>query len=431
MKVLSNLVKHPFFLSSVIMTVGATLANFLNYLFHLIIGRMLGPSDYGELVAVITLIGFLGMIPSSLNLVVVKYISAAKNKKEALGLVNWFRNKTLILSTFFLFLIIVTSPLVTSYLNLTNIYYLFLVAVAFFFSLLSFLNRSILQGLLRFKEMVINLLSENFIKLLLSIILVFIGFQVGGVMVGFVLSAFLGWNISNYYLRDYKKQVSVVVKIKPIVFFIIPVFIQSISITALYSSDIILVKHFFPSYEAGVYAALSTLGKIIFFGAAPISAVMFPLVSQMHSKGQTYNKVFIYSLFITSIFALSMLIVYWLFPNFIINLLYGTAYQQAAYLLVWFGIFITMFTISTLLINFYLSIGLTRIVILPLIASIIQIIGIYLFHHTLLEVIIVSIIVTALLLGVLLIYFFYRIIYGNKTKITYRNKTSLGYSSSL
>ena len=39
--------------------------------------------------------------------------------------------------------------------------------------------------------------------------------------------------------------------------------IQALAFTSFFTTDLILVKHFFPPFEAGIYAALSTLGKII------------------------------------------------------------------------------------------------------------------------------------------------------------------------
>ena len=48
----------------------------------------LKPSDYGELVTIITLVGLLGVIPASLNLVVTRYISMTESKKQQLLLAS-------------------------------------------------------------------------------------------------------------------------------------------------------------------------------------------------------------------------------------------------------------------------------------------------------------------------------------------------------
>ncbi len=400
-----NFIKHPLFSGSAIMIFGSNFVSFINYLFHLAMGRMLGPASYGELAALIALIGLLGMIPASMSLVIVKYVSSAKNEQEVNNLVSWLKSKVFQVSIVFCLIVLITSPIISSFLNITKNSYLFLIALSFLFSIQALLNRSILQGLLKFKEMVLSVLAENATKVFISVLLVFGGFQVGGAMLAFVISALLGWYITNFYLRYHsKKNPNLSPDVKSMMMFTVPVLIQSISVTSLYSSDVILVKHFFPSYDAGIYAALSMLGKIIFFGAGPIGAVMFPLVSQRKAKGQGYRKIFIYSFLVTALLAVSLSMIYWLFPHLAIKLLYGELYLGAAHLLVWFGIFISLFTLSSLLISYSLSLGRTSVVILPFIAAFAQIMLIWFFHQTLFEVILISIIVTALLLLSLLIY---------------------------
>lgn len=415
MRKVFNLIGHPLFAGSFIMIFGSNAVSFLNYIYHIVMPRMLGPANYGEVAAIISLIGLLGVIPGSLNLVIIKYISSAKNDEEVSSLISWLKNKVLITSLFFSLAIFLVSPFISSFLHINKIYYLILVSVSLLFSIQSLFNRSVLQGVLRFKEMVISMLAENIIKLLAGILLVYLGFQVGGAMAGLVISAFFGWYITNFFLHYQGRQTNVVkINSRQVLAFTIPVLIQSMAVTSLYSSDVILVKHFFSSHDAGIYAALSNLGKIIFFGAGPISAVMFPLVAKRNAKGENYKKIFILSLLATVLFSISILLLYWLYPNLAISLLFGAKYLEAANLLVWFGLFMTLFTLSSLFISYSLSLEKTSIVILPFIAAIGQIILIWFFHQTLYTVIIISIISAALLLASLLIY---SILYGKRILI--------------
>lgn len=399
------------------MVLGSNAVNFLNYIYHLIVGRLLGPAFYGELASLISMIGLLGIIPGSLSLVIIKYVSSAKNEKEVAVLISWLKRKILLASLLFFVGIIVVSPFILSFLHINKLSYILLIAVSSLFSIQSLLNRSILQGLLKFKEMVLSVLLENSAKLVMSVVLVYLGFRVGGAVLAFAIAAILGWYITNFYLKDNAKgKDNFTLDIKPMLLFTIPVLVQSFATTSLYSADVILVKHFFSSHEAGIYASLSTLGKIIFFGTGPIGSVMFPLVSQRKARKQSYKKIFILSFFGTGILASGVLLIYWLFPEFAIRLLYGGAYIEAKDLLVWFGIFISLFTLAFLLISYCLSLGKTTVVIFPAIAAIAQIIAIFLFHETIFTVILISIIVTALLLLALIIYSI-----GNETNFNNRS----------
>ncbi len=402
-----DFINHPLFAGSFIMIFGSNAVSFINYLYHLVMGRMLGPSNYGELAALISLMGLLGIIPGSVTLVIIKHVSSVKNEEEVSGLVIWFKKKILLFSIIYTLIILLLSPIIASFLKISNLSYLILIAVFFLFSLQSSLYRSILQGLLKFKEMISSILIENSAKLMISVLLVYLGLQVGGVMFALVISSLLGFYVTINYLKlGYKKNkgVEFTPNVKSMLVFAIPVALQSMAVTSLYSSDVILVKHFFSAHDAGIYAALSNLGKIIFFGAGPIGAVMFPLVAKRNALGQNYRQIFIYSFLTTAFLAISVLAIYWLFPQFAITLLYGKLYLGASNLLIWFGIFMSLFTLSTLLISYGLSLGKASIVILPLIAALAQIILIILFHQSLFIVIFISIIITALLLVSLLIY---------------------------
>jgi len=390
------------------MVIGSNSVNVLNYLYHLLMGRMLGPSFYGELAALISFMGLLAIIPSSLSLVIIKYISAAKSKKETAGLIKWLQGNGIKVSlTMFGFTLII-SPIIANFLHIGKISYLILIAVSFLFSIQTLINRSILQGLLKFKETVLTILSESIVRLAISMLLIFIGFRVGGAMLALAISVFLGWYMTTVYLKgSLQGQGEYSPNFKKMLMFSIPVILQSLATASIYSSDVLLVKHFFTSHDAGIYASLSTLGKIIFFGAAPIGSVMFPLVSKRQSQGQDYRKIFIYSLLGTSLLASGVLLIYWLFPELAVGLLYGPAYLEATGLLIWFGIFITLFTLSFLIINYGLSLGRTSVVIFPLIAAFLQIIMIWFYHQTLLEVITISLVISALLLVSLIIYSLY------------------------
>lgn len=433
---ISHIVKHPLFSGSIILVIGGTIANTINYLYHLIVGRLLGPSSYGELAALISLSGFLGIIPGSIGLVFTKYVSAAKTEKNKNALIRWFRIKIFFSSLLASILLVISIPLIKSFLHITNISYVFAVVITFLFSLPMILNRSILQGLLKFKETIISAILENGTRFVVSIMLIYLGYSVGGAIIGLFASAVVGWYLSDRYLKKYIGRRNVPSHIESaatqsMLFYTIPVAVQSISLISLYSSDLILVKHFFSSHDAGIYAAISTLGKIIFFGAGPIGLVMFTLVSKRYSEGGKYKKIFSYSFLATLMFSITMMVFYWLFPRFTINLLYGYSYLGASNLLIWFGIFMTLVTLSSLLTSFHLSLGNTSVAMFPAVAAIVQAGGIWFYHENLISVIMVSILVTALLLSFLLIYSFHQTRSFYEKKIVFWDKPNIHNSSGI
>lgn len=366
--------------------------------------RVLTPASYGDLAALISLLGLVGLIPGSLSLVIVKYVSSAKSKEEITRLVHWMNHKVLILGVIIFAILILSSSTISRFIKIENQYLIILIGISFIFVLPTTLNRSVLQGLLRFKHIIVSILLENTTKLLLGVLLVYIGYSVGGAIFGLVLAIIIGWIITRFFIRDYYIETGGIVNVKPLLLFSIPVLVQSFSLTSLYSTDLMLVKHFFSAHDAGLYAAVSKMGQIIFFGSGSIGTVMFPLISKKQSQGKNYHEIFIYSLSLTAVLSLAILLFYYVAPDLAINLLLGASYLEAKNLLFVMGVYMSLFAISFLFVSFNLSIGRSKVVFLPALAAIIQIIGILLFHNTLSTIIVVSILVDCLMLIGLILY---------------------------
>src|SRR5258708_1721467 len=97
-KFLKPIINNPLFSGSLVMILGSNATNFINYVFNLVIGRLLGPAQYGELAALLSLISLYAMIPFSLGLVIIKFISSSKTKEEVSGTIHWFSKITLSLT---------------------------------------------------------------------------------------------------------------------------------------------------------------------------------------------------------------------------------------------------------------------------------------------------------------------------------------------
>jgi O-antigen/teichoic acid export membrane protein len=399
-------------LGSFIMSVGTVIGGAGNYLYHLLMGRMLGPADYGILVSLISLFYLLSIPMGTLGLVIVKFVSAFKGKKDMVSISALFRigtKKILPFSFLVLLIFLALTPFVTSFLHLSSILPYILVLVVFFVGIFSTINRAVLQGLFRFGFLTLSGVVEVGLKLVTALLLVTLGFKVNGALGGILMGGVVGLLFTFFPLRFlWSQKQKRELKTKEMFNFALPVFFSTLAFTSLYTTDVILVRHFLPGATSGLYAALSTLGKIIFFISGPIIAVMFPLVSERHANGGNYRHLLWASLSLVALVCFLFTSVYFLFPSFMINVLYGKQYLPVVPYLGLFGIFLSFYSLSFLLTNFFLSIGKTKTVIFPLIAGLLQIIFICLFHQNLWQVIFISIsLLTLLFLGLLLYWFQY------------------------
>lgn len=383
--------------------------NVINYGYHLIMGRALGPVNYGVLASIYSLLYLISVVPSSASISIVKFISSAESDGETYSIFKSLSRFVFYLASVLSLVFFVLSPFIARFLNIENFWIVSMVSLVMFFTLITLVNQATSQGLLKFTGSVIPNLVSAVIKLGLGITLVILGWSVFGAIFAVVVGAVLSYFYSRWFIKKIlnKRKSGELFNLKPFFKYSVPVLIQAFAFTSLFTVDVILVKHFLSPHEAGLYAALSTLGKIIFFAVTPIVGTMFPIVAGRKAKGESYEKVFLVSFGITFVISAAVVVFYWLFPNLAIGVLYGKAYLSAKSELVWMGIFILFYTLSNILVNFSLSLGRTKVVWLPLAASLIQILALWFWHGSLLEVIQVSLTLTVLLFFALAVYLGY------------------------
>jgi len=411
-KKLVRLAGNKLIAGSLVMFSGTMVANVGNYIYHLLMGRMLGPVGYGELQSVISVAYLLFIFISALALTTTKFIAGLKGRGDQAG-IRWLfavlNRKVLLAASVVLILTILGSPLVKNFLHLHSTLPIIFAGLLFLISALSSVNRAILQGLLRFKQIVQSHISETAFKVAAAVILVSLGWTVDGATLALVLASLVGLWTAFRFLKPLRHGRSSQPDLNKKIFlqYGLPVFFFNLSFTSLFTNDIILVKHFFPAYEAGLYASLAVLGKIIFFATGAIPNVMFPMIVHRRSQGKKIKHLLLASLALLSIIAAAAVLVYWLFPKLMVRLLFGSDYLAIAPLLVWMAIFMSLYSLSYLLTSFSLSIEKTKVVFFGVAAALLQVALIALFHQQLLQVVWISIGITGCLFLSLVVYSFY------------------------
>lgn len=393
-----KIVTNPLFSGSAIMVFGSNIANFFAYLYHFVVGRLLSPSEYGEVGAILSLLGLLSIFISFLGLVIVRFVSSAR-EKELSSVLKWFYKIGFRVGLGISIAVFLLTPLIAYFLHI-DVLTIFLIGPIFLVTTLSLIYKSFLHGRLRFGVLIIVLNSEMILRLIFAALFILLGFSVFGTVVGYFIASLVGLFLLIFYAKRLKLKDSKYFfnKHKEVFSYAIPIFVSSFFSYALISLDVIIVKHYFPAYEAGVYTVLSTLGRIIFFAVSPISSVMFPIIAKRRAEKLEYKQIFRLSLFMSSSIVAGALLFYALLPGLVVGILYGPGrYLEAYPLLVLEGIFIGFYTLASQVISYYLSLNITKVVVLLPVALLSQIIGLILFHGSLYSVILVSIATTGAL----------------------------------
>lgn len=412
MNLIKTLVKHRFISATFWMFVATGISNVGNYLFHLLMIVMISsPKIFGELESAIALLYILYVPLMTLSLVIIKFVSVAKGKGDDIAvasLYHYFNKRLLIGGVVLTLFIILLSPVISSFLHFSSLLMVVFLALTFMTSLLSTFARSILQGLTNFFSLAVINLLEVSAKILLSAILIYLGYQALGGLAAFAISGFVGYLVGYTFIhRAGLKNGSEVINSRPFIIYAIPVFFTTLASISFITSDILLVRHFFPGVESGYYSFLSLLGKIIYFAATPIILVMFPLVSENHAKGERYTHFLYFSLGITVLFIVPLVSFYYLFPDTVINLFPNKNYHSIAPLLGPISVFFSLYTLNAVFTNFYLSIHKIFPTVLSVVGAASQILFLYLFHQSLSQMIFISSIISFVLLVCLLLYYPY------------------------
>jgi len=406
-----QLVANPLISGSAIVFVGSFVGNICNFLFNFFVSRNLSVADYGVLASLVSLFVLASMPAGSVMPTVVKFAAeyyASNEIGKIKGLYIKVGKLMLIMGAFFFIIFAVFNKEVAGFFHISDPNLVIIAGLIVLVSYLGSLNVAFLQGRLLFGYITFVNVLGVFLKLALGISLVFLGMGVFGAMWAVALSYIFPFIMSYYPLRFvfHKKTAQTHILTKDLFTYGTPAAIALFCLTSFISTDIILVKHFFTPIDAGKYAVLSLIGRVIFFLTASISTVMFPMVVQRVTRNEKYQHIFFLSLALVSLPSIILTIFYFMFPLFTIGVFNkNTAYLDLAGYLGIFGMFISTYSILFVMTNFFLSINKTKVWMPMAIGAVSQVVLIWLFHESFMQIILISLTIVGLLLVVLLVYY--------------------------
>lgn len=402
--------KHPVAKGFLLVASGSTIANVFAYFYHVVVGRILGPVAYGELAALLALFFILNVPALTIQTVLTKAFSTLKARGEIAKAGYLLRESLKVLTVaggIGLLAILPFVGAISNYLHISQSVYILWLYIILFLFLLSVAGMSAIGGFQMFLASSILATVGMFLRLIFGIVTAFFG--VGWVLIGNIAS-----NILSFIALVFPLKFLIAVKSKKFPLssvltkgYSVSAFLTLLSLTSLYSTDVLLVKHYFTPYEAGIYASLSVLGKIIFFATSSIGYVLFPSVAERSEKNVKSRRLGLYSLAAVGGMSLLIELLYVLFPTFITRLLFGASFLGASPYLGLFGAFLVFVAMSNLISTLLLAEGKTKVAIFTVLGALTQIILISFYHPTLRSVILLEIVIAGLLFVSLVTYYMY------------------------
>lgn len=371
-----NMDDHSLEKHSILMMTATMAANFFNYLFQLSMGRLLSLEDYGILYSLLSLVYIINVGGTAIQTSIGRYTSKLKTHGEYSKikyLWDFSTRSTLILGVVMFLLVCLLSPIIAQFFNISNIWYVILLAFYLLFSFAMPSNQGLLMGLQKFWAFGASLASWALLKLLLGVFLVLIGFGIYGGLLSPPLANITVFLITLLIIRN-------VVKTKPQKFDLRGVYSYSgLALLAVFSSttmvyaDVLLAKHFLDPVAAGTFSTLAVLGKIVFFASSGIVLAMFPKTSESFEKKQGHFSILLKALLYTVLISGFAVLLFLLFPKPIAEIMFGDKSAAIIPYMFEYGIAMFLFAIINLLVNYSLSIHKTHVAYVVFLALLIEI----------------------------------------------------------
>jgi O-antigen/teichoic acid export membrane protein len=378
-----------------------------NYLYNLILGRILGPAQFADAAVLITFLLVLSFVAMTFQLITAKFSVLFENEIFKQFISTVYKQAFLAGIVLGALIIVFASQLQDIFnTSSSNMFVVFGCGVPLYF--LMSVNRGTYQGKKAYKSLSITYQGEMISRLLITLALILI-FNIQSsvvIAVGILLSFVFGlfpFKFKHISLtktlkldKTYNKQIKR--------FFLLTAFYELTQII-INNSDILLVKHYFDAYEAGLYASLALIGRIVYFIAWMFVMLLLPAVVQLQKEGKETASVLFkyvgYIAIISGIIVTGCLI----FPELIIKILFGEQYISMAPLLWKYAIATSMFAISNIFAYYYLSLDKYVAVIISGVFGVLQMLLVVFFHKSLEQVVHMQIIAMALLLVIQLVFF--------------------------
>ncbi|WP_282069398.1 oligosaccharide flippase family protein [Olleya namhaensis] len=380
-----------------------------NYLYNLILGRVLGPVEFADAAVLITFLLVLSFVAMTFQLVTAKFSVIFENETFTNFVSKIYKNATFVGLGLGALIIVFAGQLQAVFnTSSSSMFTIFGIGVPLYF--LMSVNRGVFQGKKEFKSLSITYQAEMLSRLVITLALIFLLDVQSSVVIAIGILISFGFGLVPFKFKNlnFKKSIAIEASQSKQVksFFIITAFYELTQII-INNSDILLVKHYFDAYDAGLYASLALIGRIVYFVAWMFVMLLLPTVVQLKKEGKaTAPILFKYVGYIAAI-ATAIVAGCALFPETAITLLFGDSYLAMAPLLWKYALATGLFAISNIFAYYYLSLDRYIPVVISGVFGMLQMGLVIFFHESLEQVVHMQIIAMVLLLVIQVIFFMF------------------------
>ncbi len=351
--------------STSIVFILSLIASGMNFLYQIIMGKLMSPADYGMLNTLLSLSIVISVPTAALTMASAKYSATYNSQKDIVSFVykkisTWGligAAITLLVGSLFI-------NTISKILKIDNKYYIFLILITVALSFIHSVNLGFLQGLKKFIPFSMVSIVGSLAKLVFGVLFFVIGFSFLGIVFSIVLSAVFMIIYSYTKLKNdimVKPTTNHQIKFNDISNYFKSIFIIQFILLFFSNGDILLVKAFVSNeFQVGLYSTASAICKIPMFLATAVVSTFFTHVATAYANNKPTKKLYLKALAYSGAISLSCAIFITVLSSFIIKILYSTAYIDAKMYIVPVNIFIISLIFLTVTINYLNAISKTK-----------------------------------------------------------------------
>lgn len=385
---------------SVVLLSGSVLTTAINLVYNVAVARFLGPQGFGQATVVYTILTLISAVTLSFQIISAKLVAQQSTPEGKAAVYRGFHRGAWACGILVALILLLFQKAIADYLNLPGPILVALMAIGAAFYVPLGCRRGYIQGTYGFRRLATNLVVEGVFRLGGSVLSIIVGLGVEGVVAANAAAVVVAYLTSSpnltarvssplrfsYVLRETSQA---------LVFFSGQVLINN--------CDIVLVKHFFLAREAGLYAAVAMVGRVIFAFSSAVVNSMFPLVAGTRDEERRNLRVIATSLLLVLVTGSVLALGLGFAPAGIWTALFGSGFEMLGkynlpYLLALYAITTIVFSLSVVIITFEMSYKIANTSWVQLAFSAVVIVAICRFHSSLREVILVQLVLMFALL---------------------------------
>jgi O-antigen/teichoic acid export membrane protein len=384
---------------SIVLLSGSGLNTAINLAYNIAVARYLGPKGFGHATVIYTILILLSAVTLSFQIIAAKIVAQQESPAGKSAVYRFFHRASWGCGIAVALLLVTFQNGIADFLNLPDPILVAIIAVGAAFYVPLGTRRGFIQGTCGFKSLAINLVVEQAIRLVGSLALIISGAGLYGVIAANSAALAVAYfsapvKLAGRLPSPIRFSHAAHETVQAMIFFAGQMVISN--------GGIVLVNHYFLAREAGLYAAVAMVGRVIFSFSQAVVNSTFPLVAGTSNEERRDLRVIATALGLVLGVGVAISIALCIAPAELWTHLFGADFAIAGkynlpYLLALYALATVIYSLAGVIITFEMSYKIANTSLVQLAFSGVVLGAISVFHSSLREVVLVQLVLMALL----------------------------------